>query len=763
VKGFTWLIVLLSCISAAHANSRFNFTHSFNYAGAGPSDLGIMRGGQFWYFAGSQSNLAHYSLGDPGDVAIAGDYDGDGKTDYAIFRPSTVQFWWVTSSDGVLHSATIGDWGDSPVVADFDGDGKTDIVVYRPKEARYWYYQSSNGLLVSVPVGPVGGLAVIGDFDGDGKDEPAAFDSATATFIYSQSSNGAARTVHLGQAGDTPLTGDFDGDGKADPAVYHSATSTFTYRRSSDDIDVNIQLGQHSDVPITGDFDGDGKTDVAVFRQGIAASNQFLYRSSSTAQVVTSGFGNPHDVPLGGRYQPDEQTSGLTYQNETTAVKTYYQSGVPHTDKAGVFQPSVDSDSFFPRCAFETVTGMLADMKNAGFNCVKPYIALPLTDVLAEASKAGGPLGIQVIGQRIIGNCGGSGNPACDPTAIINSSVCAGCEITVNANHPNLLGWDLEDEASSCVYLESDNCPVRWNNYRQYASAIGHIGTSHPIFNLDSSAPADSETVRIAEWHKWNTSARIVVNDRYPFAAGTEASLVDSADAYARIQDLFTTSGTAAPVWITLQSFQTAPTGTFHWKMPTPLQLRAQVFTALIHGATGIIYFTIDSAISRAEGNIGIAPDPPECYLPPEQQPPDDAKCAALPPPASSVPAHPADRAASRALWNATMAGNSELARLQDVLLTPTSNVSYQVGVQGSADPSVAPVRSMLKKSSTGVYTLLVINLEAVAVNAQFSLPTRPVDLYLIDSDGARYPRTPYGSVFQETIEGFGARVYEFK
>jgi hypothetical protein len=70
------------------------------------------------------------NLGQPGDVPIPGDYDGDGKTDPAIYRPSLGLFFAVLSGGGT-KSSTFGASTDVPVPRDYDGDGKTDFGIYR--------------------------------------------------------------------------------------------------------------------------------------------------------------------------------------------------------------------------------------------------------------------------------------------------------------------------------------------------------------------------------------------------------------------------------------------------------------------------------------------------------------------------------------------------------------------------------------------------------------------------------------------------------
>jgi hypothetical protein len=62
-----------------------------------------------------------------------GDYDGDGVTDVAVFRPSNGR-WYVLGRPAVSWGLS----GDVPVPGDYDGDGVTDVAVFRPSNGR-WY------------------------------------------------------------------------------------------------------------------------------------------------------------------------------------------------------------------------------------------------------------------------------------------------------------------------------------------------------------------------------------------------------------------------------------------------------------------------------------------------------------------------------------------------------------------------------------------------------------------------------------------------
>lgn len=138
------------------------------------------------------------------------DFDGDGQTDFSVFRPSDGTWYLLESGSNTFRARQFGMSGDKIVPGDYDGDGRTDMAVYRPNPAQpgnLWYIlrSSDSSYFITVPWGISTDTPVPGDYDGDGRTDVAVYRAGVWYIV--QSSNGNLTTRDYGSAGDIPVAG----------------------------------------------------------------------------------------------------------------------------------------------------------------------------------------------------------------------------------------------------------------------------------------------------------------------------------------------------------------------------------------------------------------------------------------------------------------------------------------------------------------------------------------------------------------------------
>jgi hypothetical protein len=198
-----------------------------DYSGDGKADPAIYRAGAnagdkstWWYLPSSGPNAniqVPVIWGQNGDFPAPGDYDGDGKADFAIQRNSgggQGRFYFLLATGATPNTVVFGRPSDNIVPGDYDGDGKTDIATVRGSGSgtyEWWILPSSTGIAPSQPIifgSTASDFVCQGDYDGDGKVEPGIWRASAApgtSSFYSLTPTGAASVFQYGANGDFPV------------------------------------------------------------------------------------------------------------------------------------------------------------------------------------------------------------------------------------------------------------------------------------------------------------------------------------------------------------------------------------------------------------------------------------------------------------------------------------------------------------------------------------------------------------------------------
>jgi hypothetical protein len=133
-----------------------------------------------------------FEYGEKGDVAVIGDWNGDGIFNIGIFRNGT---WFLDmDGDGRWSSADrvveFGQPGDIPVVGDWTGDGISKLGVYRNGQ---FILDTNNNHRIDagdkvITLGRPGDKPVVGDWTGDGVDKVGVYEDAAPANVPLQAS-----------------------------------------------------------------------------------------------------------------------------------------------------------------------------------------------------------------------------------------------------------------------------------------------------------------------------------------------------------------------------------------------------------------------------------------------------------------------------------------------------------------------------------------------------------------------------------------------
>jgi hypothetical protein len=233
-----------------------------------------------------------------------------------VFRPSTSEFLLRNSNTSGRANTiiTFGQPSDLPVVGDWNGDGITDVGVFRNGQfllrtaitINILGHPQTFVITTTINFGLAGDLPVAGDWDGDGIDTVGVFRNGQFQLTNSKNINNSSPAadifVLLGQAGDLPLAGDWNNDGIDTIGVF--TPSNITYRLSNNFngvVDIPpFPFGQSIFLPVSGDWDGDGLDSFGIFApDGHFALKNVNATGSGNGDIVFN-FGQAGDLPIAG-------------------------------------------------------------------------------------------------------------------------------------------------------------------------------------------------------------------------------------------------------------------------------------------------------------------------------------------------------------------------------------------------------------------------------------------------------------------------------
>ena len=202
------------------------------------------------------------------------------------YSDGTFKVWEGIEWGGSTFTFVYGRPGDIALSGDWDGDGTATVGLYRQSDG-FVYLKNSNSAGwadITFYFGRSGDVPIVGDFDGDGRDTVSVYRPSTGTFYIKNTleDGWAEQEFVFGRPGDKPFAGDFDGDGVDTIGLHRESTGLVYFRNklSSGWADAEFVYGRAGDVIVAGDWDGDGTDTVGVYRP---STGMFYLRNENSA------------------------------------------------------------------------------------------------------------------------------------------------------------------------------------------------------------------------------------------------------------------------------------------------------------------------------------------------------------------------------------------------------------------------------------------------------------------------------------------------
>ncbi len=183
-----------------------------------------------WRLRTETGDVVRFTYGNPGDVPIIGDWDGDGDQTPGMYRQSDGFFYARNSnSTGIADfECFAGNPDDVAIAGDWDGDGDDTLGIFRRSAGMFYLFDRTcdnapmGAAEIEFAFGDPGDLAVAGDWDGDGKDEVGVHRPPHTLYYRNTLDAGPAHgSFSFADPGDVFVAGDWGTvDGVDSPALW---------------------------------------------------------------------------------------------------------------------------------------------------------------------------------------------------------------------------------------------------------------------------------------------------------------------------------------------------------------------------------------------------------------------------------------------------------------------------------------------------------------------------------------------------------------
>jgi uncharacterized protein YkwD len=211
-------------ISAKFGKTKTDVPVPLDWDGDGSNDLAILKKGKTLQIDSNGNNRwdgkdtdTQITLGNGGDQAVVGDWDGDGTDNIGVFRNDDRMFHLDTNGDRQLGASDARfafdtfQAGDVAISGDWNGDGTDEIGIFR---AGNTFMLDSDGdrtwnpaLDTQSTVAALSARPAIADYDGDGRSEMAVY--SASMFQIDTDHDGTLDSMRTFRTGTAPVAGNW--------------------------------------------------------------------------------------------------------------------------------------------------------------------------------------------------------------------------------------------------------------------------------------------------------------------------------------------------------------------------------------------------------------------------------------------------------------------------------------------------------------------------------------------------------------------------